>query len=96
MTKSKTPLKRKDTPATQSKAIEGVSHRRNKFLVEPLVLSHEVIAARAYQIWESSGSPAKREIDHWIAAERELLAGRFVQPDTTIGVKAVHTPYPDV
>ena len=37
-------------------------------------LSHEDIAARAYQIWDTSGRRAGAELEHWLQAEEELAA----------------------
>jgi hypothetical protein len=34
--------------------------------------SQDQIARRAYQIWEQTGRPAHRELEHWLQAEREL------------------------
>ena len=36
---------------------------------------HDQIAARAYQIWETSGRPAGSELRHWLQAEEELSQG---------------------
>jgi hypothetical protein len=33
----------------------------------------EEIEHRAYEIWEREGRPAGRDIEHWFAAERQLL-----------------------
>lgn len=35
----------------------------------------DAIAERAWQIWCELGQPEGRELDHWLAAERELRAG---------------------
>lgn len=32
------------------------------------------IENRAYQIWLAEGCPDKRDFDHWLLAEREILA----------------------
>lgn len=39
---------------------------------------HSEIAARAYHIWEREGRPHGRDLDHWLAAERELRGGGSV------------------
>jgi hypothetical protein len=36
------------------------------------------IRERSYQIWEQEGRPAGRHLDHWLRAERELLAKNAV------------------
>ncbi|MBB3320486.1 MULTISPECIES: DUF2934 domain-containing protein [unclassified Rhizobium] len=33
------------------------------------------IRSRAYEIWESEGSPDDRHDEHWLQAEREILHG---------------------
>jgi hypothetical protein len=38
------------------------------------------IAKRAYEIWEQEGRPEGRALDHWMQAERELMAA----PDETL------------
>jgi Protein of unknown function (DUF2934) len=35
---------------------------------------HERVRRRAYELWESEGRPAGREYDHWLQAEREVVA----------------------
>ena len=39
-------------------------------------IPQEKIAARAYQIWQESGCPDGRDLEHWLQAERELRAAR--------------------
>lgn len=34
--------------------------------------SHHDIAARAYALWQNSGSPAGRDFEFWLQAEAEL------------------------
>jgi len=38
----------------------------------PVTVTHELIAARAYQLWESKGMPAGLDMQIWIEAERSL------------------------
>ena len=38
------------------------------------VPTREEIALRAYQIWEKEGRPPGRDEEHWLLAERELMA----------------------
>ena len=33
----------------------------------------EEVEHRAYEIWEREGRPEGRDIEHWLAAERQLL-----------------------
>jgi hypothetical protein len=35
-------------------------------------ISQELIAARAYDIWEQAGRPEGQELEHWFQAESEL------------------------
>ena len=37
---------------------------------------HEVIAARAYELWEKQGKPENQADELWLQAERELVAER--------------------
>ena len=37
-------------------------------------LSHEVIAERAYSLWQQAGRPAGRDEEFWLRAEAELAA----------------------
>jgi len=39
-------------------------------------IAQNEIAARAYQIWESHGRPAGRELEHWLQAEKELRSAK--------------------
>ncbi len=34
----------------------------------------EEVARRAYQIWEASGRQPGRDLDNWLAAERQIFA----------------------
>ena len=40
--------------------------------------SRAVIAARAYQLWESAGRPLGRDLEHWLQAEAELNAANHL------------------
>jgi hypothetical protein len=50
--------------------------RRKEADMQPLPVQpprgQEIIADRAYQLWESEGRPEGRDVDHWFRAEREL------------------------
>lgn len=39
-----------------------------------VVLTHEMIAKRAYEIWERKGRPVGQDLENWQQAERELRA----------------------
>jgi hypothetical protein len=34
-----------------------------------------LIQRRAYELWEQSGHPHGRDVEHWLAAEKELSNG---------------------
>jgi hypothetical protein len=38
-----------------------------------LILRHEEVAIRAYQIFEGEGRVHGRDLEHWLRAEQELL-----------------------
>ncbi len=38
------------------------------------ISTEQLIRERAYAIWEQEGYPAGRDLEHWIAAEREIQA----------------------
>jgi hypothetical protein len=38
--------------------------------------SHELIAARARDLWEKAGCPADRDLEFWLAAETQLREER--------------------
>jgi hypothetical protein len=48
--------------------------------------AHDVIAARAYQIWEQNGRPAGREVEFWLQAEQSLLPSLKPQPQAAAPV----------
>lgn len=49
----------------------------------------EEVEHRAYEIWESEGRPEGREVDHWLAAERQLLgADRQITQTPTGAVRS--------
>jgi hypothetical protein len=36
---------------------------------------HRQISNRAYELWEKAGHPTGRDLDFWVAAEREAETG---------------------
>lgn len=38
--------------------------------------SHELISARARELWEKAGGPADRDLEFWLAAESQLREER--------------------
>jgi hypothetical protein len=43
---------------------------------EPPAPTYQMIAQRAYEIWEAKGRPAGTEAENWVQAERELRGQR--------------------
>jgi Protein of unknown function (DUF2934) len=41
-------------------------------------LTHDVIAARAYELFLSDGATHGRDVEHWLRAEHELRAQKVV------------------
>jgi len=39
-------------------------------------ITHEAIATRAYELWESYGKPENQSDEIWMEAEREHMGGR--------------------
>ena len=53
------------------------------------------IAARAWQNYERAGRPEGRDLDHWLAAETQLLAERArPAPSATATARATPPPAP--
>lgn len=59
---------------------------------KPAPLSHEAIAARAYQLWEEAGRPEGRAEEFWRQAETQLQPAPPVTPATAAKVVASETP----
>ncbi len=38
---------------------------------------HDIIALVAHQLWDAEGRPSGRDLDHWLEAERQVLAHRI-------------------
>lgn len=49
----------------------------------PAAPTHDVIARRAYEIWESEGRPDGRAADHWFRAVQQLNAQRSEPAEPT-------------
>ena len=45
----------------------------------------EEVEHRAYEIWEREGRPEGRDIEHWFAAERQLLGADVQVTQTPAG-----------
>ncbi len=53
---------------------QKTSHKGAKASLDPDL--HYEIEKRAYEIWLSSGLSHGADVDHWLQAETEVLAGR--------------------
>jgi Protein of unknown function (DUF2934) len=58
-------LQTNPTPASEANASASV-----QFVQSPL--THDVIAARAYELYLSDGAKHGRDLEHWLRAELEL------------------------
>jgi hypothetical protein len=52
------------------------------------VITHEQIAARAYEIFEREGYSHGNHVDHWLKAERELLEDATARPKRAAASRA--------
>ena len=59
-------------PPRTTRRGNGSARSRQTTALEPFVLSHDQIAARAYQLWQQTGNPDERH--NWQEAERQLRA----------------------
>lgn len=56
-----------------TKTSTQTSSKRSTKLMEPvIVVSHDIIAAKAYEIWLKKGQPAGLDDANWSEAEKEL------------------------
>jgi hypothetical protein len=44
---------------------------------------HRQITARAFELWDQAGRPTGRDLDFWLAAEREITTQRQQQSGET-------------
>jgi hypothetical protein len=55
--------------------------------------TYSEIAAHAYEIYVREGRPAGRDFDHWLAAERQLIAERIKPvPALTAAMRLLPAP----
>jgi hypothetical protein len=54
----------------------------------PPPVTHEQIATRAYEIYESEGHGDGHHVDHWLRAERELVELTAVRPKSVSATRA--------
>ena len=62
----------KTKPFSSATPAEGPRTRRKRMPAVAQPASHDRIAMEAYTIWETSGRPAGRELEHWLEAEQRL------------------------
>jgi len=67
------PNRIKTKPFSSANA-EGPRTRRKRTPAIALPSSHDQIAIEAYAIWETSGRPADRALEHWLEAEQRLAS----------------------
>lgn len=51
----------------------------------PNSMSEQKIREHAYAIWQSEGCPHGRDLDHWLAAERQIMS---VPPELATGQRS--------
>lgn len=59
-------------PAPAPAKVQAVPTQPTAAPISGASLSHERIAARAYEIWQASGCPTGHDREDWLQAEREL------------------------
>lgn len=64
----------KTKPFSSATPADGPRTRRKRTAAVAQAPSHDRIAAAAYAIWETSGRPADRALEHWLEAEQRLAA----------------------
>jgi hypothetical protein len=71
------PRKKVEPAASRVAARPQAAERRVDTLADAgTVPSYDDVSRRAFQLWESSGRPAGRDLEHWLQAEAELRSGR--------------------
>jgi hypothetical protein len=62
----------KTKPFSSATPVEGPRSRRKRTPTVAQPSSHDRIAREAYAIWETSGRPADRALEHWLEAEQRV------------------------
>ncbi len=62
------------TKPFSSSADDTRARSRKRMSAAAQAPSHELIAREAYTIWETSGRPGDRALEHWLEAEQRLAA----------------------
>jgi hypothetical protein len=64
-------------PKKPAKAAPGNGEKKNSGTPQIVItLTHDQIAARAYEVWLRKGRPEGLDRQNWVDAERELLSER--------------------
>jgi Protein of unknown function (DUF2934) len=64
----------KTKPFSSTTPAEGPRTRRKRAPALAQGSSHDLIAREAYAIWEMSGRPSDRDVEHWLEAEQRLAS----------------------
>ncbi len=68
-------MKSTSKPATAKKTAASASHVARPVASKSPTPTKKEIAARAYEIYANSGHQPGREVEFWLAAERQLQLG---------------------
>ena len=63
----------------------------NQNSVAEVVVNQNGIACLAFQLWEKAGRPERRDLEFWLAAEKQLLAPQ--NPKAVNGGNVVAKPF---
>ena len=74
--KPKAAAPKKAGPAAMQGARQAVATPEGAALEPVILLSHDEIARRAYEIWLAKGCPADQDAQNWTEAESQLRAER--------------------
>jgi hypothetical protein len=54
--------------------------------------THDQIALLAYHFWEEQGRPSGQDVEHWLMAERRILAERAVTASANVPKQETQRP----
>ncbi|MGO8676224.1 MAG: DUF2934 domain-containing protein [Limisphaerales bacterium] len=60
--------------------------------IEEMRPAHDQIAMLAYHLWERQGRPAGMDVEHWLMAERQLLAVQRAALELASAPRQEHQP----
>jgi len=69
------PKKSSTVPAKRPATRAAAKRTPPTVVSEPVIVTSDAIARRAYEIFVEHGSPHGHDLEHWLAAERELSEG---------------------